>query len=77
LDETPHALKLAPWLPIHSDREFAKLEYASRWVRSPVLSISSFLREAGWLTTFGIGAGLICSLIVTTLMRKLLFGVEL
>ena len=34
------------------------------------------LKEAGWLTGIGIFAGLICSLAVTTLMRKLLFGVE-
>ena len=34
------------------------------------------LKEAGWLTCAGILAGLICSLAATTLMRKLLFGVQ-
>jgi macrolide transport system ATP-binding/permease protein len=34
------------------------------------------LREAGWLTSAGIGAGMVCSLAVTTLLRKLLFGVR-
>jgi ABC-type antimicrobial peptide transport system permease subunit len=34
------------------------------------------LKEAGWLTCAGIGAGMLCSLAVTTLMRKLLFGVR-
>ena len=34
------------------------------------------LREAAWLTSFGIGAGLVCSLVATMLMRKLLFGVK-
>jgi len=34
------------------------------------------LKEAGWLTCAGIGAGIICSLAATTLMRKLLFGVQ-
>jgi macrolide transport system ATP-binding/permease protein len=34
------------------------------------------LREAGWLTAFGIGAGLICSVAAATLMGKLLFGVR-
>jgi macrolide transport system ATP-binding/permease protein len=34
------------------------------------------LKEAGWLTCAGIVAGLICSLAATTLMRKLLFGVQ-
>jgi predicted permease len=34
------------------------------------------LKEAGWLTSAGIFAGAICSLAVTTLMRKLLFGVR-
>jgi macrolide transport system ATP-binding/permease protein len=33
------------------------------------------LKEAGWLTAFGIVAGLVCSVGATTLMRKLLFGV--
>ncbi|HMD21307.1 MAG TPA: ABC transporter permease, partial [Alloacidobacterium sp.] len=34
------------------------------------------LGEAGWLTVIGIAAGLVISLGATTLMRKLLFGVE-
>jgi macrolide transport system ATP-binding/permease protein len=34
------------------------------------------LGEAGWLTVIGIAAGLVVSLGATTLMRKLLFGVE-
>jgi macrolide transport system ATP-binding/permease protein len=34
------------------------------------------LKEAGWLTGVGIVAGLLCSIAVTTLMRKLLFGVH-
>jgi len=34
------------------------------------------LKEAGWLTVIGIAAGLAVSLAVTTLMRKLLFGVH-
>ena len=34
------------------------------------------LKEAGWLTCAGIGAGVVCSLAATTLMRKLLFGVQ-
>jgi macrolide transport system ATP-binding/permease protein len=34
------------------------------------------LKEAGWLTCAGICAGIICSLAATTLMRKLLFGVQ-
>jgi predicted permease len=34
------------------------------------------LKEAGWLTGFGIVAGLICSIAVATLMRKLLFGIH-
>jgi macrolide transport system ATP-binding/permease protein len=33
------------------------------------------LREAGWLTAVGIGAGLVCAVIAATLMRWLLFGV--
>jgi macrolide transport system ATP-binding/permease protein len=33
------------------------------------------LKEAGWLTAVGIFAGLVASLMVTTLMRKLLFGI--
>jgi macrolide transport system ATP-binding/permease protein len=33
------------------------------------------LKEAGWLTGFGIVAGLVCSIAVATLMRKLLFGI--
>jgi len=34
------------------------------------------LKEAGWLTAAGIFAGIVGSLAVTTLMRKLLFGIE-
>jgi macrolide transport system ATP-binding/permease protein len=34
------------------------------------------LKEAGWLTCAGIGAGMLCSLAATTLMRKLLFGIR-
>jgi predicted permease len=34
------------------------------------------LKEAGWLTGFGIVAGLVCSIAVATLMRKLLFGIH-
>ena len=34
------------------------------------------LKEAGWLTGFGIVAGLMCSIAVATLMRKLLFGIH-
>jgi predicted permease len=34
------------------------------------------LKEAGWLTGVGILAGLICSVAVATLMRKLLFGIH-
>ncbi len=37
---------------------------------------SLILKEAGWLTGAGILAGALCSLAATTLMRKLLFGVE-
>jgi predicted permease len=34
------------------------------------------LKEAGWLTGTGIVAGLLCSVAVATLMRKLLFGIH-
>ena len=34
------------------------------------------LKEAGWLTGVGIIAGLLCSIAVATLMRKVLFGVH-
>ena len=34
------------------------------------------LKEAGWLTGFGIGGGLVCSIAVATLMRTLLFGIH-
>jgi ABC-type antimicrobial peptide transport system permease subunit len=34
------------------------------------------LKEAGWLTGFGIVAGLVCSIAAATLMRKLLFGIH-
>jgi len=34
------------------------------------------LKEAGWLISFGIAAGILCSLAATALMRKLLFGVH-
>jgi macrolide transport system ATP-binding/permease protein len=33
------------------------------------------LKEAGWLTAAGIGAGLVCAVVAATLMRGLLFGV--
>jgi ABC-type antimicrobial peptide transport system permease subunit len=33
------------------------------------------LKEAGWLTIFGIAAGLACSIGAATLIRSLLFGV--
>jgi len=35
------------------------------------------LREAGWLVGAGIGAGLLCSIAATTLIRGLLFGVQI
>jgi predicted permease len=34
------------------------------------------LKEAGWLTCFGIVAGLLCSIAAATLMQKLLFGIH-
>jgi len=34
------------------------------------------LKEAGWLTILGINAGVIFSLMTTSLIRKLLFGVR-
>ena len=34
------------------------------------------LKEAGWLTGVGIFAGLVCSIAVATLMRKVLFGIR-
>jgi predicted permease len=34
------------------------------------------LKEAGWLTGAGIAAGLLCSMGVATLMRKVLFGIH-
>ena len=34
------------------------------------------LREAGWLAVIGIGAGIVCSLATTLLLRKLLFQVQ-
>ena len=34
------------------------------------------MRQAGWLTVVGVGAGLVCSVGASMLMRKLLFGVE-
>ena len=34
------------------------------------------LKEAGWLVSAGICAGMICSLAATTVMRKLLFGIR-
>jgi predicted permease len=34
------------------------------------------LKEAGWLTAFGIVSGLLCSIAVATLMRKVLFGIH-
>lgn len=33
------------------------------------------MREAGWLTAMGLGAGLVCAVGASMLMRKLLFGV--
>jgi predicted permease len=33
------------------------------------------MRQAGWLTAVGVGAGLVCSVGASMLMRKLLFGV--
>jgi predicted permease len=35
---------------------------------------SMILKEAGWLTAMGIGAGLLCSVAMGTMMRSLLFG---
>ena len=34
------------------------------------------LKEAGWLTVAGIGAGLVCAVALATLMRSLLFGTQ-
>jgi ABC-type antimicrobial peptide transport system permease subunit len=34
------------------------------------------LKEAGWLTAFGIVIGMVCSVAAATLMRGLLFGVR-
>jgi macrolide transport system ATP-binding/permease protein len=34
------------------------------------------MRQAGWLTLFGVGSGLVCSIAASMLMRKLLFGVQ-
>jgi macrolide transport system ATP-binding/permease protein len=34
------------------------------------------LKEAGWLTGFGIVSGLMCSIAAATLMRKVLFGIH-
>ena len=34
------------------------------------------LKEAGWLTAFGLGLGLVFSVLAATLMRGLLFGVS-
>ena len=34
------------------------------------------LKEAGWLTAVGIGAGLVCAVALATLMRSLLFGTQ-
>jgi macrolide transport system ATP-binding/permease protein len=42
--------------------------------RSSVYSL--VLRQAGWLTFAGIAIGLACSVAASTLIRKLLFGVE-
>jgi macrolide transport system ATP-binding/permease protein len=42
--------------------------------RSSVYSL--VLRQAGWLTFVGIAIGLACSIAASTLIRKLLFGVE-
>jgi predicted permease len=42
--------------------------------RSSVYSL--VLRQAGWLTVTGVAIGLVCSVAASTLIRKLLFGVE-
>jgi len=34
------------------------------------------MKEAGWLTAVGIGAGLVCAIGFATLIRGLLFGVR-
>jgi macrolide transport system ATP-binding/permease protein len=34
------------------------------------------MQQAGWLTAAGIAIGLVCSVAASTLIRKLLFGVE-
>jgi predicted permease len=34
------------------------------------------LKEAGWLTVVGIGAGLVCSVMAARVLRKLLFGTQ-
>ena len=34
------------------------------------------LKEAGWLTALGVGAGLVCSIAMAMLMRSLLFGTQ-
>jgi len=34
------------------------------------------LKQAGWLTVVGIGAGLVCAVALATLMRSLLFGTQ-
>jgi len=34
------------------------------------------MRQAGWLTTMGLGIGLVCAVGASMLMRKLLFGVQ-
>jgi len=33
------------------------------------------MRQAGWLTAVGVGAGLVCAVGASLLMRKMLFGV--
>ena len=34
------------------------------------------MRQAGWLTMMGLAIGLVCSVMASLLMRKLLFGVQ-
>jgi ABC-type antimicrobial peptide transport system permease subunit len=34
------------------------------------------MRQAGWLTLIGVGAGLVCAIVASMLMRSVLFGVS-
>jgi ABC-type antimicrobial peptide transport system permease subunit len=34
------------------------------------------MRQAGWLTTVGVGVGLVCAVGASLLMRRILFGVQ-